>query len=241
VVATGGNRSQIVSTRKRLNKPKPLPLFATGCRRQRMVRRGRRFESVRGLCKSAANARFSFRLRLQTAQRVVGMEPFMELSDLPVGADRWLGRLYQSANRLAHLYFLRELAGVQAWLLHTCFINDVDHVPVNEEAWRRALEEADRELEPCRGISLRSGGVPTGASTSRARSRHLRCRSRGLSQPSGASRWLELLSRPWPLRSAGGRWAGRPGSLRPSGWLASRPGQALCPGRCRGIAACPGR
>jgi hypothetical protein len=65
---------------------------------------------------------------------------------LPIGADRWLGRLYQSANRLAHLYFLREVAGVEAWLLHTCFINDVDHVPVNEEAWRLAIEHADREL-----------------------------------------------------------------------------------------------
>lgn len=63
----------------------------------------------------------------------------------PIGADRWLGRLYQSANRLAHL-FLREVAGVEAWLLHTCFINDVDHIPVNEEAWRLAIEHADREL-----------------------------------------------------------------------------------------------
>ncbi|MCW2651420.1 MAG: hypothetical protein JWR32_2396 [Mycobacterium sp.] len=47
--------------------------------------------------------------------------------------------------------------------------------------------------------------------------------------------------RRWRLHTAGARWAGRPGSLRPSGWLASRPGQALRPGRCRGIAACPGR
>ena len=43
------------------------------------------------------------------------------------------------------------------------------------------------------------------------------------------------------LRTAGARRAGRPGSLCPSGRLASRPGQAPCPGRCRGTAACPGR
>jgi hypothetical protein len=41
--------------------------------------------------------------------------------------------------------------------------------------------------------------------------------------------------------TAGARWAGRPGSLRPSSRLASRPGQARCPGRCRRIAVCPGR
>jgi hypothetical protein len=45
----------------------------------------------------------------------------------------------------------------------------------------------------------------------------------------------------WRVHTAGARRAGRPGSLRPSSRLASRPGQARCPGRCRGIAACPGR
>jgi hypothetical protein len=65
---------------------------------------------------------------------------------LPVGADRWLGRLYQSANRLAHLYFLREIVGIEAWLAHACFIDDTDHVPIAEGAWRRSMEEADREL-----------------------------------------------------------------------------------------------
>ena len=41
--------------------------------------------------------------------------------------------------------------------------------------------------------------------------------------------------------TAGARRAGRSGSLRPSSRPASRPGQAQCPGRCQGIAACPGR
>jgi Phage integrase family len=43
------------------------------------------------------------------------------------------------------------------------------------------------------------------------------------------------------LRTPGARRAGRPGALCPSGRLASGPGQARCPGRRRGIAACPGR
>jgi hypothetical protein len=47
--------------------------------------------------------------------------------------------------------------------------------------------------------------------------------------------------RPWPFRTAGARWAVRPGSSPRWGWPAIRPVRALCPGRCRGTAACPGR
>jgi hypothetical protein len=46
-----------------------------------MVRRGRRFESVRRLCKSAANRRFLFRGNLHDLQRAMGMDPFMDPSD----------------------------------------------------------------------------------------------------------------------------------------------------------------
>jgi len=45
-----------------------------------MVRRGRRFESVRGLCTSAVRRRFLVQADLLLTQRTVGMEPFMELS-----------------------------------------------------------------------------------------------------------------------------------------------------------------
>ena len=77
----------------------------------------------------------------------------------------------------------------------------------------------------------------------------------GRSQETGASSGRTLRSsgsldevsisrsscRQWPFRTAGARWAGRPGSSPRWGWPAIRPGQAPCPGRCRGIAACPGR
>jgi hypothetical protein len=63
------------------NKPKPLPWVATSCRSERMVEEGGlRFESGRGLCKSAARRRFLVHADLRRAQRAVGMEPFMELS-----------------------------------------------------------------------------------------------------------------------------------------------------------------
>ena len=45
-----------------------------------MVRRGRRFESVRGLCKSAARRRFLVQNDLVGVERAVGMEPWMEPS-----------------------------------------------------------------------------------------------------------------------------------------------------------------
>jgi hypothetical protein len=57
--ATSGNRWQMVWPQKRRNKPNPLPPVATSCRSERMVRRGQRFESVRGLRKGPANGPFS--------------------------------------------------------------------------------------------------------------------------------------------------------------------------------------
>jgi hypothetical protein len=47
-----------------------------------MVRRGRRFESGRGLCKSPARRRFSVQVDVRSQQRDVGIELFMELYHL---------------------------------------------------------------------------------------------------------------------------------------------------------------
>jgi hypothetical protein len=97
-------------------------------------------------------------------------------------------------------------------------------------------------LAPCpRGVhrkpdrSLSRDGGTAGGLTGRVR------RSLRSSGPFDEVSISRASCRPWPVRTPGARWAGRPGSLPPSGWLAIRPGQALCPGRCRGIAACPGR
>jgi hypothetical protein len=60
------------------------------------------------------------------------------------GAD-WMGPLYQSANRLAHLYFLRQVLGVPAWLAHVCFVAD-PHSPTTEGEWRAAVRQAHQEL-----------------------------------------------------------------------------------------------
>jgi hypothetical protein len=57
----------------------------------------------------------------------------------------WTGPLYQSANRLAHLYFLREMLGVPAWLVNTYFVDD-PHSPTSESLWRAAITQTKREL-----------------------------------------------------------------------------------------------
>jgi hypothetical protein len=57
----------------------------------------------------------------------------------------WMGRLYQSANRLAHLYFLREIARRPAWLVNLCFLDD-PIAPTNRDNWALALSEIKTEL-----------------------------------------------------------------------------------------------
>ena len=49
----------------------------------------------------------------------------------------WTGRLYQSANRYACLYFLREIAGVQAFLVNVYFVGD-PRTPTTREDWDAA-------------------------------------------------------------------------------------------------------
>lgn len=59
-------------------------------------------------------------------------------------AADWCGRLYQSANRLAHLAWLQSV-GVDAWLVHLLFTGD-PHQPTTETEWSEALEKTNSEL-----------------------------------------------------------------------------------------------
>jgi len=51
----------------------------------------------------------------------------------------WSGRLYQYANRLAHVFFLREVCHVQAWLVNLLFTDDPTTKPTKKEEWVMAL------------------------------------------------------------------------------------------------------
>ena len=57
----------------------------------------------------------------------------------------WKGELYQYANRLAHVRFLRE-RGVEAWLVNLCFVNDPTKCPTDAPTWTRALAQAKQDL-----------------------------------------------------------------------------------------------
>lgn len=63
-------------------------------------------------------------------------------------AAAWTDALYQTANRLAHLYFLNKKIGVKAKLMYLVFLND-DSVLANdetEEMWRTAINVAERYI-----------------------------------------------------------------------------------------------
>lgn len=53
--------------------------------------------------------------------------------------DSWLGSLYQSANRIAHVFFLRETLGCEAVMVNVCFTEDVSiKRPTTKEEWAAA-------------------------------------------------------------------------------------------------------
>lgn len=53
----------------------------------------------------------------------------------------WSGKFYQYTNRLAHLYFLRELNKKQAWLVNIYFVNDKEvKGPESKKEWLAALQ-----------------------------------------------------------------------------------------------------
>jgi hypothetical protein len=59
----------------------------------------------------------------------------------------WTGPLYQSANRYACLYFLREIAGVQAFLVNVYFVGDpISPTPLTRKDWDAAIQDVNREL-----------------------------------------------------------------------------------------------
>ena len=53
----------------------------------------------------------------------------------------WSGTFYQYANRLAHLYLLQELNGIDTWLVFVYFIGESDgDGPTSEAEWRAAID-----------------------------------------------------------------------------------------------------
>lgn len=57
------------------------------------------------------------------------------------GNIEWKKEYYQCANRLAFLYFFREVIKKPAWLINIYFLNDIKNNPTTQEQWDIALAE----------------------------------------------------------------------------------------------------
>ena len=55
-------------------------------------------------------------------------------------SELWEKGFYQYANRLAHLYFLRDICKVDAYLIFVYFLNDPTHIPTSRRQWDGPLE-----------------------------------------------------------------------------------------------------
>lgn len=63
----------------------------------------------------------------------------------------WLGSLYQYANRLAHVYFLRKTCGRPAFLANLCFLDD-ERSPTSRADWESRLRIYKQQLGFPEGI-----------------------------------------------------------------------------------------
>ena len=74
---------------------------------------------------------------LQKIQASLGTIKSFVNSKAPVD---WSNSFYQYANRLAHLYWMRELNGHDAYLVNLFFVNDREmNGPVSEAEWQAAI------------------------------------------------------------------------------------------------------
>jgi hypothetical protein len=60
--------------------------------------------------------------------------------------DVWTGPHYQTANRLAHLYWLRQVAGIDAWLVHLLVVNDPTFRRTPRAKWESAVNAMKKAL-----------------------------------------------------------------------------------------------
>lgn len=62
--------------------------------------------------------------------------------------EPWLGSLYQTANRLAHLVWLRDRLDGNAWLVHLFIVDDPTQpaLAVGRAEWERAALDVWRKL-----------------------------------------------------------------------------------------------
>lgn len=95
-------------------------------------------EALSSYCKATGPNRVRIQKALQLTKEWLGVEDSPE-------AQAWTWKVYQYANRLAHLFFLREIAKVPAWLVNVYFVGD-PHRPTTEDEWRGTLMDLKSQL-----------------------------------------------------------------------------------------------
>jgi len=100
-------------------------------------------------CRASGQSRRLIERALRQTKEWLGVRP---------EAD-WMGDLYQTANRLAHLYFLRQVGGVPAWYVGLYFLNDRSRpsFATTEDQWHSEIRAIKERL------GLGSSGVPHAA------------------------------------------------------------------------------
>jgi hypothetical protein len=106
-------------------------------------------EMYAGECKATSlNSLQMIDASLEKTKTWVGADPtvkWLERHPYQLKARQRTGCLYQMANRIAHLYFFREVLGVDAWFVNLCFVDD-PHSPTTQTQWGLGLTEAKRNM-----------------------------------------------------------------------------------------------
>lgn len=90
-------------------------------------------EIVSPACKASDHSKSLIQRSLREVQEFLGIDPNID----------WSGKLYQYTNRIAHLYLLREINQIPAYLVFVYFIGDHDvDGPGSVLEWKAALTVA---------------------------------------------------------------------------------------------------
>jgi hypothetical protein len=82
---------------------------------------------------------------VEWAQVQLGLAPNPKRWLEPLDPKRPSSSLYQTANRLTYVLWLRS-QGVETWFCHLLFLRDHLHQPTTRETWEMALDQANLEL-----------------------------------------------------------------------------------------------
>lgn len=78
-------------------------------------------------------------------QAELGLERDVERWLEPLDANRPSSSLYQTANRIVYTVWLHE-QGVDAWLCHLLYLDDLLFQPTSRPEWERGIADAERAL-----------------------------------------------------------------------------------------------